>query len=53
MNNLEKAFKIYNRIKAGNYSDMFYYHYQAELNCILKELKAVKIPKKGYSNVKI
>lgn len=35
---LERAEKIYARIKGDNYSMIFYWHYQAELNYLLDNL---------------
>ena len=36
---LEKAEKIYNRIKTGNYSIEYYYHLKADLEGLLSDLK--------------
>lgn len=37
---LERAEKIYARIKIGNHSLCFYYHYAQELDCLIDNLKS-------------
>jgi len=40
MNKLDRAFKIYERIKEGNYTVEFYFYLLAEYEQLLSELKS-------------
>ena len=42
MDRLEMAIKILNVLKGNDYSMIYYYHYSAEAEAILKDLMAIR-----------